>query len=536
MLRRQSPNFDKTSFLGGPSEMAARIRAFDWTDHPLGPPDSWPEALRAALGIALNSAFPTCIYWGSELRLLYNDSWSAIPGPRHPGCLGEPAAEVWSDIWHIIEPQFLQAITTGQGVFLQDQMLPMRRFGVEEETYWTYNFTPILLDDGSIGGIFNSGHETTRQVLQQRSTQLLLELSDVFRTVPRVEEVRAQALDLLGRHLAADRVGLRAWTDRGPTPSFAIIDQWVAEGVARISETDSYPSGAEDFWNDILDGHVIRLDGSDPNRSNVAPDILKALGCEAALAVPWVEEGVTTSILFVHSRRARHWTDLEIETVEAVLGRMMNLIERARAAERERLMNREINHRSRNLLSVVLAMVRLARVEAPDVMRNKLMDRIAALSRNNSLISEQSWQPVTLTQLMNQEFSPYASTERRLFTLNGPDVVLTSDASQAMGMVLHELVTNAAKYGALKGDGGHVEVDWTLSDDRRLRINWVETSCEHITGDGLSDPGFGSKLMQLMIERQLAGSMTRRLDSTGLTCIIDVPWEDARDLGQGPAG
>ncbi|MFD2856037.1 hypothetical protein ACFSZS_16495 [Seohaeicola zhoushanensis] len=218
MLRRQSPNFDKTSFLGGPSEMAARIRAFDWTDHPLGPPDSWPEALRAALGIALNSAFPTCIYWGSELRLLYNDSWSAIPGPRHPGCLGEPAAEVWSDIWHIIEPQFLQAITTGQGVFLQDQMLPMRRFGVEEETYWTYNFTPILLDDGSIGGIFNSGHETTRQVLQQRSTQLLLELSDVFRTVPRVEEVRAQALDLLGRHLAADRVGLRAWTDKGPTP------------------------------------------------------------------------------------------------------------------------------------------------------------------------------------------------------------------------------------------------------------------------------------------------------------------------------
>ena len=68
--------------------------------------------MRSAVGICLRSAFPTAIYWGSELRLIYNDAWSHIPGPRHPAALGQPAQEVWSDIWHIIEPQFAQVIET----------------------------------------------------------------------------------------------------------------------------------------------------------------------------------------------------------------------------------------------------------------------------------------------------------------------------------------------------------------------------------------------------------------------------------------
>ena len=357
MLRRQSPDFDKLSFLSGHSAMAKRIRDFDWSTHPLGPPDTWSAALRSALGIALNSAFPTCIYWGPELRLLYNDSWSLIPGPRHPGCLGEPAEEVWSDIWHVIEPQFARAITKGEGVYFRDQMLPMRRFGVEEETYWTYNFTPIRDDDGSIRGVFNSGNETTRQVMQQAHTRFLLELSDVYRTMGDVDAVRGRSLEMLGRHLEVDRVGLREQRHSDPEHALPIVEQWCAEGVEPVPAARGQVPIDNSAWAELLLGRVVRIDGSTPGREEVERKVLDQIGCASALAVPWVTEGRTEAILFAHSFTPRHWTDLEVETVEAVLSRMMTLMERTRAIARERLMSREINHRARNLLSVAQAMI-----------------------------------------------------------------------------------------------------------------------------------------------------------------------------------
>ncbi|MCA1776321.1 MAG: hypothetical protein LC676_12115 [Loktanella sp.] len=121
-------------FLAGSGEMAERIRSFDWANHPFGPLEAWPQSLRSALSICLNSAFPTSIYWGPELRLLYNDAWAPIPGPRHPAALGARAQDIWGDIWHIIEPQFAKLVRSGEGLFVEDQMLPMRRFNTEEET------------------------------------------------------------------------------------------------------------------------------------------------------------------------------------------------------------------------------------------------------------------------------------------------------------------------------------------------------------------------------------------------------------------
>ncbi|OWU84676.1 histidine kinase [Oceanicola sp. 22II-s10i] len=523
MLRRQSPNFDKSSFLDGTGEMATRIRQFDWSGHPFGPPKDWPVALRSALGIALNSAFPACIYWGSDLRLLYNDAWSHIPGPRHPACLGQPAEEVWADIWHIIEPQFTQAISTGSGVFFQDQMLPMRRFGVEEETYWTYNFTPIRGDDGSIGGIFNTGSETTRQVLQQKSTGFLLELSDMFRHVTDAPAGRSSALEMLGRHLSADRVGVRELQPGGSGASLPVVEVWATPDMAPLDDAvrDAPIDGTA--WTDLLDGHVIRLDGTDTNRADVEASVLAALGCAAALAVPWVEDGRTQAILFVHSRRERHWSDMEVETVESVLSRLMHLIERARAAERERLMSNEINHRARNLLSVVQAIVRLARAEDPDIMRAKLIDRFSALAKSHFLLSDRKWETVTLEQMLKQELAPYIGGSNSDVTLSGPEVALSPVECTSVGMVLHELATNAAKYGALNGDGGRLTVTWTLSDYRQMRLDWIESSATPIDVGAGSDKGFGSTLLTLMIERQLEGTLIHDLRPEGLHCVIEVP-------------
>ena len=149
-------------------EMAGRIRRHDWSATPLGPIEAWPHSLRVALGICLNSSIPTAIYWGPELRLLYNDAWATIPAERHPGALGQPAAKVWADIWAIVGPQFERTLATGEGFSTFDQMLPMVRGGEVTETYWNYSFTPIRGEDGSVVGVFNQGNETTGRVLAER--------------------------------------------------------------------------------------------------------------------------------------------------------------------------------------------------------------------------------------------------------------------------------------------------------------------------------------------------------------------------------
>jgi PAS domain S-box-containing protein len=151
--------------------MGARIRAFDWSATPMGSPDTWPQALRSALSICLHSSFPTAIYWGPELRLLYNDAWSPIPAEKHPWALGRPAHQVWAEIWNVIEPQLTQVLERAQGFSTFDEMLPMLRGGRTEETYWNYSFTPILDDTGRVAGIFNQGHETTEQVCARRGRE-----------------------------------------------------------------------------------------------------------------------------------------------------------------------------------------------------------------------------------------------------------------------------------------------------------------------------------------------------------------------------
>jgi PAS domain-containing protein len=159
------------AFLQGGGAMGERIRNFDWASHPMGPPEHWPDALRMALSLCLNSSFPTAIYWGPELHVLYNDAWSEIPAEKHPWILGKPAREGWSDIWDIVGPQFQAVLEGGQGLALYEEMLPMVRGGQPRETWWNYSFTPIRGADHGIGGIFNQGNEITEIIVARRQRE-----------------------------------------------------------------------------------------------------------------------------------------------------------------------------------------------------------------------------------------------------------------------------------------------------------------------------------------------------------------------------
>ncbi len=174
--RNEHPSPHPLAGLAGGGSMGGRVRDFDWATTPLSPIEEWPQSLRSALSICLNSTFPIALYWGRELVLLYNDEWSPIPGEKHPRVLGRPAHEAWPEIWHIIEPLFKRVMATGEATCSRDQLLPMHRHGFSEECYFDYTFSPIRGTDGTVEGIFNAVLETTTRVIGERRLRTLRKL------------------------------------------------------------------------------------------------------------------------------------------------------------------------------------------------------------------------------------------------------------------------------------------------------------------------------------------------------------------------
>jgi PAS domain S-box-containing protein len=168
------------AFLAGGGELGARLRAFDWTSTPLGPPQDWPQSLKTAVRIMLTSRQPIWIGWGEELTYLYNDPYKSIIGGKHPEALGQPVSAVWREIWDEIGPMLSSAMSGDEGTYVEEQLLIMERNGYPEETYYTFSYSPIPEDGaggGRAGGIICANTDDTRRVLGERQIALLRELA-----------------------------------------------------------------------------------------------------------------------------------------------------------------------------------------------------------------------------------------------------------------------------------------------------------------------------------------------------------------------
>ena len=158
-------------FLQGGGEMGALMRGFEWSTTPLGPPAEWPQPLRTAIRLILNTRHPMYVWWGPDLLCFYNDAYSQLIGPeRHPGSLGQPGRPVWAEIWETIGPQIDQVMSGGGATWQENALIPITRNGKWDDVYWTYSYGP--LDDeaapGGIGGVLVVCTETTHQVLAAR--------------------------------------------------------------------------------------------------------------------------------------------------------------------------------------------------------------------------------------------------------------------------------------------------------------------------------------------------------------------------------
>ncbi|WP_052214249.1 PAS domain S-box protein [Belnapia sp. F-4-1] len=205
-----------------------------------------------------------------------------------------------------------------------------------------------------------------------------------------------------------------------------------------------------------------------------------------------------------------------------------------RKAEEERraLLMREVDHRAKNALAVVGAALRLTR--APDVptFQRIALGRISALARAQTLLAQDRWRGADLRTLVEGELAPFVGEVGPRVEVNGASVVLPPGAAQPVAMALHELATNAVKYGALSVATGRVSVSWRFDDEAlgRLRLRWAEASGPPVDGPPLRR-GFGSRVIEDTIRRQLGGEASLTWDAGGVACEITVPLWNAGDGG-----
>lgn len=227
------------------------------------------------------------------------------------------------------------------------------------------------------------------------------------------------------------------------------------------------------------------------------------------------------------------WYDLHIEPLRdlsgatvGLTGAAVDVTERKESEQHLRLLMRELTHRSKNLLAVIQAMARQTARHAGsiDEFVEIFSARLQALARSHDLLVQEGWHGASLTDMVRSQLGHHIDRENSQVTLTGPDIFLKPEAAQNIGLALHELSTNAAKYGALSMPSGHVSITWARRQPEAgggFELTWSEKG-----GPPVVEPkarGFGS----LVIERNLARALDGKVDvdfaPSGLRCFVSVP-------------
>jgi PAS domain S-box-containing protein len=195
-----------------------------------------------------------------------------------------------------------------------------------------------------------------------------------------------------------------------------------------------------------------------------------------------------------------------------------DITERKRTETHISMLAREAEHRAKNLLANVMAMVQRSQADTPDGLKEAIAGRVQALAGVHSLFAKSRWTGAELGSLVKQELSPYSRGGRT--QIDGPSVMLRPDLAQAIGVVLHELATNAAKYGALSAAKGQVRVNWSCAADQ-LGLRWIEAGGPHVNPP--TRKGFGAHMIEAIIRGHKGGDVRLDWRAEGLRCEITLP-------------
>lgn len=377
----------------------------------------------------------------------------------------------------------------------------------------------VTAADGSLIRFTGTVSDITERKLGDLRQQVLIDLGEMIRDAESVPEIIGEAARMLGENLVASRVGY-AMIDI-PSEMFDVQADWCAPGVESLVGQHSLAAfqGTAKFLrtgqplvvSNIAAAHWLRGDSEG----------YAVINTNAKIKIPLMRRAQLIGCFFIHNEAARTWTPEEVSFAEAVADRIYTGVARIRAEEEQELLNQELSHRLKNTLAMVAAIAKqtLKGVTEKDAVE-AFQARLRALSTAHDVLLQNSWSSARIRTVVEGGLALHGKAERLKAT--GPDIKLGPKAALSLSMLLHELTTNAVKYGALSVPEGHVEIDWKVGreiGEATLQLSWTE-----VGGPPATDPsrkGFGTRLISTGIAG--TGNASISYEPTGVVAAFEAP-------------
>jgi signal transduction histidine kinase len=235
--------------LAGGEHMGALMRATDWGRTVFGPVAAWPQSLRTAISIILESRFAMVVAWGPEFRFFYNDRYRPILGTKHPAALGTPCAEIFPEVWDVVGPEF-ERVLRGESFAVDDWLLPLDRNGYLENCWFTLSYSAIRDETGGIGGVLAVVVETTGRVEGERRLATLRELARRAADAQTPEQACVNAAAVFSSNPIDVPFALIYLLDRGGSRAERVSVVGIApDHPASVAAVEVVEGGADDAWS-----------------------------------------------------------------------------------------------------------------------------------------------------------------------------------------------------------------------------------------------------------------------------------------------
>ncbi len=494
MPQDASLEVDPFRFLGHGGEVAAIIRSFDWTGTPVGRVETWPASLKTVTAMLLQSPVPIVMLWGDDGVMIYNDAYSVFAGHRHPALFGSNVREGWSEIADFND-NVMRVGLAGGTLAYRDQELTLHRNGVPEQVWMDLDYSPVIDESGKPAGVIAIVVETTERVLAERRNR------EEFNRLQNLFEQAPTFMAMVG----------------GPAHRFEMVNPEYrrligGRDVLGMSLAEALPEVVEQGYGALLD-HVL---ASGETVRKMSERIL----------LRWAEGG----------RLEERFVDFVYQPIRDETGAVANIFiqgsdvtERVRAENHQHLLINELNHRVKNTLSSIQSIVTqtLRSVQTREEASVAITGRILALSRAHNVLTQENWYGADLRTMVVKSLEAFQQAGREAIVIEGPDIRVGPHAALSLALALHELATNAVKYGALSSPAGTVGITWSVEKDGGFRFTWTESGGPGVVAS--SRQGFGSRLILKVLPLELRGRAESDYRSSGLVFTLTTSLEAIND-------
>lgn len=426
--------------------------------------------------------------------------------------IGRTIRDLVPDIDQSLIDSYAHVVDSGQPIALEIDVHALNRsFDIRVSKEQDDRFSCLFLDC------------TDRKKADARRTATT-ELGDYLRDAATVLEMTTKAAEIVGKTLNGSRAGYGELD--ATCENVSILWDAVVPGEVSIVGNHRFSDfGAVAPYIEQGDP-VIVSDVTTDTRTVGHLGIYTGINLRAMLNVPVQEHGRSVGLIFVHSPVARVWTPDEVAFARNVADRVQVGIARLRADEQQAILNRELSHRMKNTLAIVQAIATQTLRNASDLAgaSDTLSARLVALGRAHDLLLTGESESADMRAIIEGALELHDDRQSGRFTLEGPDLRVGEAAALSLALMIHELATNAAKYGALSRPQGRVRIGWAISGqagEETVQLRWQESGGPPVTPP--TRKGFGSRLIERGLSGAVGGEVVTDYRPEGLTCTLTAP-------------